>query len=100
MTNTYGLREAYIWEIDTGEMGTTDQIKNLVDLLKEEQPLVVFLESNVDPKPMETVSNESGIPIYEKPIYSDEIGKKGEEVDSYMKYLEYNIDIIEDGLSE
>ncbi|HLR21614.1 MAG TPA: zinc ABC transporter substrate-binding protein [Tissierellaceae bacterium] len=100
MTESYGLREAYVWEIDTEELGTTEQIKSLISVLDEEQPPVLFLESNVDSKPLETVSNESGIPIYEESIYSDEVGKKGDSVDSYIKLLEHNIDIIKDGLSE
>ena len=58
------------------------------------------MESNVDPKPLETVSNETGIPIYKEAIYSDEIGKKGDVVDTYIKLLEHNIRIIEDGLSQ
>lgn len=99
MTESYGLEEAYIWQIDTEELGTIDQIKNLIDFLKKEQPPVLFLESNVDPKPLETVSNETGIPIYKETIYSDEIGKKGDLVDTYIKLLEHNIRIIEEGLS-
>lgn len=98
MTEAYGLREAYIWEIDTEELGTTEQIKDLIDLLNKEAPPVLFLESNVDTKPLEVVSRETGIPIYKEKIYSDEIGKKGESVDSYIKFLEHNIRIIEDGL--
>lgn len=98
MTESYGLKEAYIWEIDTEELGTTEQIKGLIDFLKKEQPPVVFMESNVDPKPMETVSKESGVPIFEEAIYSDEIGKKGDIVDTYVKLLEHNIRIIELGL--
>ena len=100
MTESYGLDEAYIWEIDTEELGTTEQIKGLIDFLKENQPPVMFMESNVDPKPMETVSNESGVPIFEEAIYSDEIGKKGDIVDTYVKLLDHNIRIIELGLSE
>ena len=98
MTESYGLREAYIWEIDTEELGTTEQIKGLIDFLKKEQPPVMFMESNVDPKPMETVSKESGVPIFDEPIFSDEIGKKGDIVDTYVKLLEHNIRIIELGL--
>lgn len=49
---------------------------------------------------METVSKESGVEIFEKPIYSDEIGKPGDEVDTYVKYLTYNINIISEGLSQ
>ncbi|WP_339165446.1 zinc ABC transporter substrate-binding protein [Siminovitchia sp. FSL H7-0308] len=99
MAKRYGLKEAYIWAIDTEENGSPSQIKSLVQFIKEHNVPVLFLESNVDPRPMETVSKESGIPIYEKPIYSDEIGKPGDEVDTYIKYLEYNINIIADGLS-
>ncbi|CAM3561472.1 metal ABC transporter solute-binding protein, Zn/Mn family [Erysipelothrix urinaevulpis] len=98
MTESYGLREAYVWEIDTEELGTTEQIKTLIDTLKKENPPVLFMESNVDPKPLETVSNESGIKIFEEHIYSDEIGKKGDQVDTYVKLLEHNIRIIETGL--
>ncbi|HEY4602129.1 MAG TPA: zinc ABC transporter substrate-binding protein [Cerasibacillus sp.] len=98
MTERYGLEEAYVWEIDTEELGTPEQIKTLVDTLKELQPTVLFLESNVDPRPLETVSSESGIDIYKKKIYSDEIGQKGDPVDTYAKLLQHNIDIIYDGL--
>ncbi|TQS74776.1 zinc ABC transporter substrate-binding protein [Ornithinibacillus gellani] len=98
MANHYGLKEAFIWEIDTEENGSPSQIKSLVSFIKEHEVPVLFVESNVDTRPMETVSSETGVPIFEKTIYSDEIGEPGEEVDTYMKYLEYNINIIHDGL--
>ena len=100
MASEYGLREAYVWEVDTEELGTPEQIKSLVDQLREIQPPVMFMESNVDARPLETVSKETGIPIFEEPIYSDEIGSIGEEVDTYVKFLEHNIRIIEKGLSQ
>lgn len=98
MTARYGLKEAFVWAIDTEENGTPEQIKNLVDTLRDLQPPVLFLESNVDPRPLETVSRETGIPIFEEAIYSDEIGQKGDEVDTYKKFLEHNIRIIGEGL--
>lgn len=100
MADHYGLKEAFIWEIDTEENGSPNQIKDLVNFLKEHKVPKLFVESNVDTRPMETVSRESGIDIAKKPIYSDEIGKPGEEVDTYIKYLEYNIDLIHDELSK
>lgn len=98
MAAHYGLEEAFIWEVDTEENGSPKQIKSLVNYIKETNVPVLFVESNVDPRPMETVSSETGVPIYEKPIYSDEIGQPGEEVDTYIKYLNYNIEVIEAGL--
>ncbi|WP_240377395.1 metal ABC transporter solute-binding protein, Zn/Mn family [Bacillus piscicola] len=100
LASQYGLEEAFIWEIDTEENGSPEQIKSLVNYIKESDVPVLFVESNVDPRPMETVSKESGVPIFEKPIYSDEIGKPGEEVDTYVKYLNYNIKLIHDGLKK
>ena len=70
----------------------------MIKFIHKNNAPVLFVESNVDKRPMETVSHESGVPIAEKPIYSDEIGKPGEEVDTYVKYLNYNIDLIHDAL--
>lgn len=98
MADHFDLEEGFIWEIDTEENGSPEQIKELVSFLEDNEVPMLFVESNVDERPMETVSNESGVPIYEKPIYSDEIGAVGEEVDTYVKYLNYNIDVMSGGL--
>lgn len=98
MTNEYGLKEGFIWALDTEDTGTPEQIKSLVAFIEKYDVPVLFIESNVDPRPMETVSKQTGVPFSSKPIYSDEIGKKGEEVDTYMKFLEYNINLIHDEL--
>lgn len=100
MAAHYGLKEAFIWEIDTEENGSPKQIKDLVHFIKEHKVPVLFVESNVDTRPMETVSKETGVPIADKPIYSDEIGDPGEEIDTYVKYLNYNIDLMHDEMSK
>lgn len=100
LNNHYGLKEAFIWEVDTEENGSPKQIKDLVNYIQEHNVPVLFVESNVDTRPMETVSKESGVPIADKPIYSDEIGNPGDEIDTYVKYLEYNMELIHDELSK
>lgn len=100
MTSEYGLKEAYIWALDTDEIGTANQIKSLTQFIKDNNVKVLFLESNVDPRPMETVSQESGVPIYVAPIFSDEIGSKESEVDTYVKMLRHNLDVITGGLGQ
>lgn len=100
MLNTYDMAEACIWKIDTEENGSPAQITSLIDFVQENEVPVLFVESNVDTRPMETVSAESGVKIFEQDIYSDEIGMPGEEVDTYVKYLNYNIEVIVAGLSE
>lgn len=100
LNDHYGLKEAFIWEIDTEENGSPKQIKDLIHYIEEHKVPVLFVESNVDTRPMETVSKETGVPIAEKPIYSDEIGNPGDEVDTYIKYLEYNMNLIHDELNK
>ena len=74
--------------------------RSLTQFIKDNNVKVLFLESNVDPRPMETVSKESGVPIFVTPIYSDEIGAKGDPVDTYEKMLRHNLDVIIGGLGQ
>lgn len=99
MAKRYGLEEGYVFQIDTEEQGTPEQIRSLVQFVNEKQPPVLFVESNVDPRAMETVSEETGVEIFAE-IFSDEIGKPGEEGDTYVKFLKYNIDVIHEGLTK
>lgn len=98
MTKQYGLKEGFIWALDTEDTGTPSQIKSLVKFIDEHEVPVLFIESNVDARPMETVSDQTGVPFSSNVIYSDEIGKPGDEVDTYMKFLDYNINLIHDEL--
>ncbi len=98
MTQQYGLKEAYIWSIDTEETGSPEQIKALISFIKQHNVPMLFIESNVDKRPMQMVSLETNVPISKTPIYSDEIGKPGEPVDSYLKFLQHNINLIHEAL--
>lgn len=100
MAAHYGLKEAFIWEIDTEENGSPAQIKALIEYVKANPVKVLFVESNVDARAMEAVSKETGVRIAGKKIYSDEIGKQGEEVDTYIKYLQYNIELMHSELTK
>src|SRR5699024_3834421 len=73
MTKRYGLEGGFIWAIDTEENGSPEQIKSLLAFIQEHEPPVLFVETNVDTRPMETVAAESGVEIFGE-LYSDEIG--------------------------
>ncbi|AXQ78023.1 metal ABC transporter substrate-binding protein [Streptococcus chenjunshii] len=98
-SQAYDLPSAYIWEINTEEEGTPDQIRSLVERLKEQPPSALFVESSVDSRPMETVAKESGIPIYAK-LFTDSVAEKGKAGDSYYAMMKWNIDKIAAGLSQ
>src|SRR5690625_1929252 len=97
MAAEYGLREGYVWAIDTDEQGSPQQILDLIRFIKEHEVLALFLESNVNPRALETVSRETGVPIAGM-VYSDELGKPHEAGGTLLGMLRWNLDTIYEGL--
>ena len=97
-SKAYDIPSAYIWEINTEEEGTSQQTRDLVQKLKSgPTPAALFVESSVDDRPMKTISRETGIPIYAK-IFTDSVANEGEDGDSYLAMMKWNLEKIAEGL--
>ena len=98
-SKAYGVPSAYIWVINTEEEGTPEQTTRLVEILKKSKVPSLFVESSVDDRPMKTVSQESGKPIYST-IFTDSIAEKGKDGDSYLSMMKWNLTKIIEGLEK
>ncbi len=98
-SKAYDFQAEYIWEINQENQGTPNQITRILDMIEEKNIDGLFLETSIDPRSMEMVSRETGKEIKGK-VFTDSIGKPGEDGDTYVKMMQWNIDMIYDGLTK
>jgi len=91
----YGLEEGFIWEIDGNDEGTPEQVKSTVEFVNENEPNALFDEYNGVKRPMQTVSDETDVPIAGT-LYSGDLGTS----ESYVDYLKHNLQTILNGIAQ
>ncbi|AFZ55656.1 metal ABC transporter substrate-binding protein [Anabaena cylindrica FACHB-243] len=89
--NTYGIEIAgTLIGISTEEQPSAQTVKQLVDSVKKIGVPAIFAETTINPALIKTVAQEAGIKLAPQQLYSDSIGAKGSDGDTYIKMMVAN----------
>src|SRR5699024_12194596 len=70
----FDIKPGYIWEINTEKQGTPEQMKQAVKFVQDNNLKHLLVETSVDKKSMQSLSEETNLDIYGE-VYTDSIGK-------------------------
>jgi manganese/iron transport system substrate-binding protein len=93
LTRDYGMREAYLWSINSEDEGTPRQVRALIDALRRSRPPAVFCESTVSDRPMRQVAREAGV-RFGGVLHVDSLTAADGPAPTYLRLLEANAETI------
>ncbi|MES2705711.1 MAG: metal ABC transporter substrate-binding protein [Verrucomicrobiota bacterium] len=96
LCKNYDLKQLYLWPINADAQGTPQQVKKVIDGVREHQIPVVFSESTVSDKPARQVAQEAGA-RYGGVLYVDSLTDAAGPAPTFLKLLETNADTLVKG---
>lgn len=89
----YGLEVRGLQGISTEAKAQTEDVKKLIDLIKERKLSSVFIETSVNPKLLEEISKETGATVGGT-LFSDSVGNEGTPEGTYTGAVTFNVNTI------
>lgn len=97
LARDYGLKELYLWPMNADRMGTPQQIRQVIDGVRQNQIPTVFCESTVNTAPARQIARETGA-RYGGALYVDSLSGADGPVPSYLDLLRVTTETIAAGL--
>lgn len=97
LARDFGLKELYLWPINSDQQGSPRQVREVIDAVRENQIPVIFSESTISPRPAEQVARETGI-TYGGVLYVDSLSEPDGPVPTYLDLLRVTTSTIVQGL--
>lgn len=94
-----GMRELYLWPINADQQGTPQQVRKVIDRVRQDKIPVVFSESTVSDKPARQVASETGA-VYGGVLYVDSLSEADGPVPTYIDLLNVTTGTIADGFKK
>ncbi|WP_426373602.1 metal ABC transporter substrate-binding protein [Aliiroseovarius sp. PTFE2010] len=98
LARDFAMKELYLWPMNADQMGTPQQVRAVIDGVRENDIPVVFCESTVNTAPAEQVARETGA-HYGGVLYVDSLSEPDGPVPTYLDLLKVTSQTVADGLT-
>ncbi|AGH98767.1 metal ABC transporter substrate-binding protein [Micavibrio aeruginosavorus] len=90
------MKEVYLWPINADQQGTPQQVRAVIDRVREKNIPVVFSESTISDRPAKQVASETGA-AYGGVLYVDSLSEQDGPVPTYLDLLKVTTHTIAEG---
>ena len=98
LARDFGMQELYLWPMNADQVGTPQQVRAVIDGVREHDIPVVFCESTVNPSPARQVARETGA-AYGGVLHVDSLSGADGPVPTYLDLLRVTASTVADGLA-
>ncbi|RDW13353.1 iron ABC transporter substrate-binding protein [Paracoccus thiocyanatus] len=99
LARDFRLNELFLWPINADAQGTPQQVRRVVDAIRQHKIPVVFSESTVSDRPAKQIAAETGA-RYGGVLYVDSLSGPDGPVPTYLDLLRVTCETIVRGLSD
>ena len=99
LARDYEMREAYLWPINADQQGTPQQVRHVIELVRDNGIPVVFSESTISDRPAKQVAKESGA-RYGGVLYMDSLPTEDGPMPTYLDLLRVTVETIAKGFED
>jgi manganese/iron transport system substrate-binding protein len=99
LARDFGMKELYLWPINADQQGTPQQVRQVIDLVREHNIRAVFSESTVPDAPAKQVERETNAK-YGGVLYVDSLTDENGKVPTYLDLLRLTANTIAEGLTQ
>lgn len=93
------MREVYLWPMNADQQGTPQQVRAVIDTVREKNIPVVFSESTISDNPARQVAAETGA-LYGGVLYVDSLSETDGAVPTYLDLLKVTTRTIAEGFNK
>ena len=99
LARDFGMQELYLWPMNADQVGTPQQVRRVIDTVRENAIPVVFCESTVSNDPALQVARETGA-RFGGVLYVDSLSEADGPVPTYLDLLTVTARTVAEGLTE